>query len=655
MSFISPFIDLRSSDTGKAGGKGASLGELTAAGIPVPPGFVVLTGAFTAFLATAGLERAAAHPETGLREELLAAPIPESVAAAILQAYDEANLGKVAVRSSATAEDSGETAWAGQLDTFLEVERAQLLDRVRECWASLYTDRALAYGQEQSAGAGEIAVAVVVQQMVDAEVAGVGFSVHPVTQEPDLMMIQGAPGLGEAVVSGQVNPDTWVIDKSLALVEQAVGKKLRALRPGKGWVELGEEGLAPSLSDTQALEYGRILRDVERHYGRPMDTEWALRNGQFYVLQARPVTTLDPGYDQPFYEPSLHWTAKHRRPWSLFAASLFAGNLEASALRLGIEPLAVLEVEIATDMVQICLVDEHYQRWLDGVARYSREQPHDMEALLRHGLALEEEVRGYKTGPLPWNSLDEVLPYFRDVMTTTTQVPFGVLDALQNDPSPQARTLVELAEKLRSDSDYPWFLDSVFPPLVQRRAEETGLARLGDPHRLATLKELAAPEPPLQVWQERAERLKAGDLFVFQLLEGEETVTMHPQTGFVLARLNGARVPRSGGEGNVLHGSAAYPGVVEGTARIVARPKDAEGFQEGDILVSVNANPSLMSCIIAASAIVTDEGGAACHAAIVARELKKPCLIGTSDATTRIPQGARIRVDALEQTVTLLD
>ena len=224
---IIPLSDLDSTQVAVAGGKGASLGELTQAGVPVPPGFVVSSVAFTEAIHSGDhqqylqqvLQRLDADQiEPGdasaeIARHLASVGVTDDLTAAIEQALDRLGLTAVSVRSSATCEDSGASAWAGQLETYLDVPPEHVVSRVRDCWMSMFSPQALAYGAAHGYGAGQFAVAVVVQQMVNSEVSGIGFSVHPVTQEPNIMLIEACFGLGEAIVSGRINPDQYVVER----------------------------------------------------------------------------------------------------------------------------------------------------------------------------------------------------------------------------------------------------------------------------------------------------------------------------------------------------------------------------------------------------------------------------------------------------------
>lgn len=305
---------LTKDDVAAAGGKGASLGELLRAGLPVPPGFAVTTAAFRDFLATAGLEAEIAaaleRADTDqvhtvedaaqtIRGLILSAAVPDSLKQEIEKTFDALDSTQfVAVRSSATAEDGANAAWAGQLDTFLNVTRDGLADRVRECWASLFTPRAIHYRLESGQRDHDVAVAVVVQKMAAADTAGVAFSVHPVTEDRNQLIIEGSYGLGEAVVSGQVTPDSYVVSKEpREIVERTVNVQRRGLyrsdAGGNEWRDLPDElGRRQVLDDGRILELAETVIRIEQHYGFPCDIEWCFEGDRLYILQSRPITTL---------------------------------------------------------------------------------------------------------------------------------------------------------------------------------------------------------------------------------------------------------------------------------------------------------------------------------------------------------------------------
>jgi len=312
------FDHLGKVDVPYAGGKGANLGELTGAGVPVPPGFVIGAPAYAAFCDENGLrERIAAaladldpdDPEAleqhaaRVRDMIAAEPLPDSLADAIVAAYatltdgDEAMA--VAVRSSATAEDTESASFAGMNETFLNVHgRDQLLSAIRRCWASLFGARTVFYRAKRGFPQAEMDIAVVVQQQIHSLRAGVMFTIDPASGDHQRIVIEGAFGLGESVVSGSVSPDRYVVDKgALAIVAHETKRKELAIEPapdgGTITRRLGdEEALAPVLTDDEVKKLAQLALRIEEHYQAPQDTEWAFdENGVVWMLQSRPITS----------------------------------------------------------------------------------------------------------------------------------------------------------------------------------------------------------------------------------------------------------------------------------------------------------------------------------------------------------------------------
>ena len=317
-SFVLPFTALNRTSLSVAGGKAANLGELTHAGLPVPPGFCVTTEAYGLVAEHANLEpilselavtraddtTSLAKLAASAREKLLAAPVPTLLSQAIAQAYyalggDESL--PVAVRSSATAEDLPFASFAGQQDTYLNIVGVEaVLDAARRCWASLWTDRAVSYRASNGIDHRSVRLAIAVQRMVEAAVAGVLFTANPLTGHRRQAVIDASPGLGEAIVSGAVNPDHFVVDTATGeIIERRLGEKRLAVQalPGGGTqrVEFADRSKEACLSDVQIRDLATLGARVEAHYGTPQDTEWAIdTSGHLWLTQARPITTLFP-------------------------------------------------------------------------------------------------------------------------------------------------------------------------------------------------------------------------------------------------------------------------------------------------------------------------------------------------------------------------
>ncbi|MBU1118491.1 hypothetical protein KKH43_01260 [Patescibacteria group bacterium] len=312
MKYTCLFSEIGKKDVARAGGKGASLGEMTKKGFPVPPGFVVVSFAFESFLKVTDLHveisalldtvniheiHTVENAASKIQNLILQAYMPHEIEEHILCSFKKLNTPYVAVRSSATAEDSLEAAWAGQLESYLNTTEKTLLLHVQKCWASLFTPRAIFYRLEKNLIKNPISVAVVVQKMIQSDASGVAFSVHPVTEDKNQMIVEASYGLGEAVVSGSVTPDSYVVQKKpLALYDINVCVQTKGLYRGKEgneWKKIPQKkGERQVLLDKEILELARIIMTQEEHCGFPVDVEWALEKGKFYVLQSRPITTL---------------------------------------------------------------------------------------------------------------------------------------------------------------------------------------------------------------------------------------------------------------------------------------------------------------------------------------------------------------------------
>ncbi|MBN1877713.1 MAG: hypothetical protein JXA33_26050, partial [Anaerolineae bacterium] len=332
------------------GGKGASLARLANAGLPVPGGFHVTTDAYKQFVVEndlqprilaalqnvdvtqpATLETASAH----IRALFTPSPIPPAIADEIRTAYlalphsspftPHSPLA-VAVRSSATAEDLPEASFAGQQDTYLNIQGADaVLDAVRRCWASLWTARAIGYRARQGIDPDAVSLAVVVQTLIfadaagaPAEAAGIMFTANPINGRRDQVIINAAWGLGEAVVGGMVTPDSYTVDKAgdQVVAREIADKQVMTVRTADGTEEQAvSESLrrASSLTDVQVVRLAQLGTQIEALYGMPMDVEWCLADGQFYIVQARPITALLPEapVSEPEIKPPTGWPTPH--------------------------------------------------------------------------------------------------------------------------------------------------------------------------------------------------------------------------------------------------------------------------------------------------------------------------------------------------------
>lgn len=313
------FKNLTYKDVNIAGGKGASLGEMTQAKMNIPPGFVVLASTFDKFLEETDLNveieaklknvakediNSVDRASNEIQDMINDIKMPKDIGQEVIKEFEKLKTPLVAVRSSATAEDSSIASWAGELETYLNVTEKNLLKSVKKCWASLFTPRAIFYRYEKNLEDQKVSVAVVVQKMIQSEVSGICFTVHPVTQDKNHLVIEAGYGLGEAIVGGMITPDTYIIDKTkiktqklkISILDKNIsGQTMMIVRSPQGTKEISvsiDKQEKQKLLDNQIIKLAEICMGIETHYKKPQDIEWAIEKGKIYITQSRPITTL---------------------------------------------------------------------------------------------------------------------------------------------------------------------------------------------------------------------------------------------------------------------------------------------------------------------------------------------------------------------------
>ncbi len=642
MNFTSDFRDIDKNDVQSAGGKGASLGEILKTEISVPPGFVILSNAFEFFLKENALEmeinsalRFLDYRDTAttektsikIRELIADKEIPPIIIEQILNSFNMLGAQYVAVRSSATAEDSSIVAWAGQLETYLNTTEANLLENVKKCWSSLFTPRAIFYRFENDLQDQAISVAVIVQKMIQSEVSGVAFSVHPVTQDRDILIIEATPGLGEVLVSGQVTPDSYIVAKS-----------------SRSIVSQNYQTHVGVLSNKQILELSQIIIGVENHYGFPCDIEWALESGKFYILQSRPITTLDKERPRSknkhgFWEKILKIVLspqkiifeKITRDTTYIMQDLWAyGCSEAVEKEYGWKNpyLPIIINHMNQGSIEVW-ENVKATRWLaNTILKENNKSPEFMDEILKkykeklsaiHKL-LEEKI-------LETKNLKKLIELSKEAMAYYIPYYYSALD------NRTPKNIKGKVLEMRNRDDFFTknnivIRDSIINLYPKLRGYETTIFS----DELDSI-------PDIEILKERR-----GCFFVIQG-EGRFVATLdefsktHPN--FVFKR----ELVKQGGVDRI-KGEIAQRGKVVGRVKILRRRDQISEVAEGDIIISPMTTTDFLPAILKAGAIVTDEGGITCHAAITARELKKPCITGTKIATQVLKDGDLVEVDA---------
>jgi len=740
--------------------------------------------------------------------------MPQDIADDVLKNFDKLGAEFVAVRSSATAEDSADAAWAGQLDSYLNTKRENVLKRVQDCWASLFTPRAIFYRFEKygdKTHLQKISVAVVVQKMVNSEKSGIAFSVHPVTEDYNQIIIEAGFGLGEAVVSGQITPDSYVVEKEpRRIIDINVAEQERGLFRKAGgeneWKDLGEKGKEQVLSGKDVMELTELIIKIENHYGFPCDIEWAWKNGKFYIVQSRPITTLQKkeadeekmvwvknasgkkiGYQVivPFLDlgiPYIQETLFGELSKYIKNAFYYMWGVDNEGMyylenELNDLVAAVLELIYAdpqkiekTHREAYKLNDEFFQLALKlekiDFAKFSDKE---LAELHKDFTILQEKAHIQSTlstwfvdstgGLFATRLLKETEEIIKgrgqelnpaEVFTTLTtpeKDSFGLKEELESSKklklitgNKKARDIFknltdykEIPTALQEDikdaivshyKKWRWtpfgymgpaydldFYLSIWSGLIKqdfdvdhemlkitervkhvKKEKEEVVKKLKIPKEKLRIFDLAADITFLKGYRkdcsykgfyafsfmarEIAKRLdiEVIDVYllthkeIYELLTENKTVDLsviskRRKAGSLILKGDKLTVISGDGaeeffnsqnikkeemitEGNNFKGNCASAGKAKGIVKIVNDPAEMGKMEKGDIMVSHTTFPSLVPAMKKAAAIVTEDGGITCHAAIVARELKTPCVTGIKNITEVVKDGDLVEVDA---------
>lgn len=694
------FQQLSKSDAQIAGGKGASLGEMTNAGIPVPPGFVVLSDAFEQFLAETDLnveieailktvDNQKMHTVENASEEIqaliLQAKMPEDIAKEIQENFKKLDAKFVAVRSSATAEDGAEAAWAGQLDSYLNTNQEALLRNVQKCWASLFTPRAIFYRFEKKLHKQKISVAVVVQKMIQSEISGIAFSVHPVTEDYNQMIIEAGFGLGEAIVSGSITPDAYVVSKNPRKIEdinisQQPKGLFRKKDGGNAWQDIPEkEGKKQKLSKKQILELSDLIIKIEDHYQFPVDIEWAYENKKFYIVQSRPITTLikklgdmpkkNVGSGSGILENNLgkkdgkvigklsdyQQMFKWQNSLPYLVTSLFLTYykkldvliLSDPKLWVAYLPLSKME-KTHQDGFKIYGDKKRYAEYRDDFKKYMENSEKFFKNVIHSKDLDKSQTREFL------NRVAKLFSYYSKAEFFYTEKAY-----FEQENNLAIKENFATFEQLKIDGRK--FLNKIF------FEKDTYL---------------------LQLMNRLSEKFKISSDFlltynqqeILDLFEGgivDEKIILQRKRAYIskgkkegIASYHGTEAEKMIKEfnseqsesGNVLKGQVANKGYAKGEARVFKfglndfhlLKEMIDSMKKGEILVAETTAPEIMVACQKASAIVTNQGGMMSHAAIISREIGIPCIVGTSIATEVIQNGDLVEVDANEGVVRIL-
>lgn len=706
MLFVKNLKQVNKNDSDLAGGKGASLGEMIQAGIAVPPGFVILSTTFEKFLEAGNLNLkiksildAVDYESNFLVEQaskkikslILKTDIPQNISNEIKTSFEELNTEFVAVRSSATVEDSSTTTWAGQLDSYLNTAENNLLENVKKCWASLYTMRAIIYRFQNSLLKHKIAVAVVVQKMIQAEISGICFTVHPVTEDYNQMIIEAGYGLGEAIVSGMITPDTYLVEKNRANLEFVIvdknilNQKKMIIKSKNGNKEESisdSKSYSQKLSDKKIIELAKVCLNIENHYGKPQDIEWASEKGKLYIVQSRPITTLkNNGQSNSLlkYVKTREWFFGIKAEESLlFYSSKQDGYRKYVKKEHGVEfaenllvslkndyPIRVLSVIGAESFYEVsekriiknpkvlqAYVEKDDQLWekilklVDDLIKATIEKDYQKsEYLFKEMFNIYELSRSYF-----------VIIFSLGLKLAENKTKLKNVEEIMQHHDHWRNSLAFKEERMGEAAFYFLKLliennDLKFEPL--------------DLMKYLTLREvnsfLERKLTNKEIEHIITSRKRHGCIYLN--LEGmnQEIIDDQKQVKEIQNYFLRLETENNDQEDNdsLISGQVTYriDKKIKGQVVVIKDKRELEEkgrLLKDKILIAIQTTPHYISYLNDVKAIITDEGGVTCHAAIISRELKKPCIVGTKIATKVLKDGDLVEIDVNNGTLKIL-
>lgn len=520
----------------------------------------------------------------------------------ILTAFDQLNVKEVAVRSSAAVEDGTRAAWSGQFESFLGVTRENVIEHVIKCFESYFSPRVQAYAAEQKLDLTQFGLAVIVQTMVASDCAGVAFSIDPVQQNQHIV-IEAVRGTGEKLVSGTVTPEQFAIAKDTCAVVSASQQN-------------------QTLTAEQVNALSQLVIKAEKNFGYAVDIEWALKDNEFFLVQVRPITTIAQ-------LDTLRPTVK--RDLSLFSVQAWQkGYGKYFEQNFG----WIYNILFHYDDTKVNFY--HTLKDFTYFKKVITEQiVADKTLFQRLNNAFQQDIQTLRT--IQTVGFDQVRELSELIGRIMSFYMFVVSDAFV-EACPDAWASRRLSEGILYE------IDEKLEKALQIRLETN--QQLGKLAHVMLVEEINAFIAGEQVnWSTIETRLQGYIMQNDQLLAGTDFKKYcidhnlsNPE--FSLADTNAE-----------LQGQVAYPGIVEGKVKLIHNRQDIESVAEGDILVCVMTNVNYYPAMRRAAAVITDEGGVTCHAAIAVRELKKICIVGTKIATRVLKDGDKVQVDAINGVV----
>lgn len=585
------------------GGKANSLLKLRENNFTVPRFFIITSELYQEFLKYNHIEVTNDYEE--FKKAIEVGSFPESLEKEIFSYWELYNFSKVAVRSSASNEDGNTRSFAGQYETSLNVQEKNLLTSIKNCWKSLVEDNVVAYSDD----VGAQVMNVIVEEMVDADYSGVAFSINPTSSSENYSIIEVCPGLGEELVSGRVTPSTHIVRRETFRSDAIEGENY--------------------LSEEEIERLEKTILNIEEIYGMPMDIEWCIKENVIYFLQARPITTKNAAV-------SLYRKVISREKTIIETEIYHKGEYEGikSLTRelYYFKPLFIYDKE--KGITNVYYNDTALEENPDNIYYYMQQDIEKTKELYSNAL----ESCNYLNKVVDNNDESE-FDYKEFIHNMLVIYPFTSLGNLAGYFENISTELKELLVDFRNNYDYILYKANEY---LYNKAKEKLTKEYQEHIKFLFIEEVFQNKMPSI---EEINKRKNGYIFYEGKLELVDDVSSWLEKhNFVI---------KSAQDGKTIKGSIAYNGKVKGSVCQVFKKEDFKKFKEGDILVTTMTTPKFTPILKMAGAIVTDEGGITCHAAIIARELKIPCIIGCKNATEVLKDGMIVEVNANEGIVSI--
>lgn len=585
------------------GGKANSLLKLVNNDITVPKFFILTSNAYQEFLNFNNIDIYTSNDE--MKKKIECADFPSNLIEEVNRVWDQYQFIKVAVRSSATNEDGKEKSFAGQYESFLNVEKDDLMHAIKNCWKSLYEDNVVSYNDNGYS----VSMNIIIQDMIAAEYAGVAFSLDPTMNSKNYSVIEAVEGLGEQLVSGSVTPSYFMVRRQTSRCDSSLGNV--------------------KLSDQWIAKLESCVLNIEKIFGVPVDIEWCIAKKHIYIVQTRPITAFN--FHKIPYKKVIS-REKSLIEIEIYYQGEYEGIKSLTRDLYYFKPLFIYDRE--KDIVNIYYNDTNLEEEPSNIYYY---MDLDLDKIKRMYEKVLDSCK-YLNQVVDTDKNFKYKVFIENMLIIYPFTSLGNLAGRFENISPEIKSLL-----IDFRNHYDYILYKADEYLLMKAKNHLPEEYKEDLKYLLIHEIFDNQLPCKNIVEER----KKGYIYFNGQFEWMEEYNEWLEKNNITIEMEQGQT--------VVKGNVAYSGVAKGKVCQVFKKEDFEKFKEGDILVTTMTTPKFTPILKSAAAIVTDEGGITCHAAIIARELKVPCIVGCKNATSMLRDGMFVEVNADSGIVNIMD